>query len=44
VGTLVVDLFDAKKNLVCRGVSSDTLSDKSDKNINYFFDGSVGKC
>lgn len=34
VGTLVVDLFDAKtKNLVWRGVSSDTLSDKSDKNI-----------
>lgn len=34
VGTLVLDLFDAKtKNLVWRGVSSDTLSDKSDKNI-----------
>jgi hypothetical protein len=34
VGTLVVDLFDAKtKTLVWRGVSSDTLSDKSDKNI-----------
>ena len=34
VGTLVVDLFDAKsKNLVWRGVSSDMLSDKSDKNI-----------
>lgn len=34
VGTLVVDLFDAKtKNLVWRGVCSDTLSDKSDKNI-----------
>src|ERR1700737_4295779 len=34
VGTLVVDLFDAKtKNLVWRGSSSDTLSDKSDKNI-----------
>lgn len=34
VGTLVVDLFDAKtKNLVWRGVSSDTLSDKSDRNI-----------
>jgi hypothetical protein len=34
VGTLVVDLFDAKtKNLVWRGVSSGMLSDKSDKNI-----------
>jgi hypothetical protein len=34
VGTLVVDLFDAKtKNLIWRGSSSDTLSDKSDKNI-----------
>lgn len=34
VGTLVVDLFDTKtKNLVWRGVSSDMLSDKSDKNI-----------
>ena len=34
VGTLVVDLFDAKtKNVVWRGSSSDTLSDKSDKNI-----------
>jgi hypothetical protein len=34
VGTLVVDLFDAKtKKLVWRGSSSDTLSDKSDKNI-----------
>lgn len=34
VGTLVVDLFDAKtKNLVWRGVSSSMLSDKSDKNI-----------
>jgi Domain of unknown function (DUF4136) len=34
VGTLVIDLFDAKtKTLVWRGVSSDTLSDKSDKNI-----------
>jgi hypothetical protein len=34
VGTLVVDLFDAKtKNLLWRGSSSDTLSDKSDKNI-----------
>jgi len=34
VGTLVVDLFDAKtKMLVWRGVSSGILSDKSDKNI-----------
>src|SRR6201997_4337564 len=33
VGTLVVDLFDAKtKNLVWRGVSSDTLSNNADKN------------
>jgi hypothetical protein len=34
VGTLVVDLFDSKtKKLIWRGSSSDTLSDKSDKNI-----------
>jgi hypothetical protein len=34
VGTLVVDLFDAKTNmLVWRGVSSGMLSDKSNKNI-----------
>jgi len=34
VGTLIVDLFDAhSKTLVWRGSSSDTLSDKSDKNI-----------
>jgi hypothetical protein len=34
VGTLVVDLFDANtKKLVWRGSMSDTLSDKSDKNI-----------
>jgi hypothetical protein len=34
VGTLVIDLFDANtKNIVWRGSSSDTLSDKSDKNI-----------
>jgi hypothetical protein len=34
VGTLVVDLFDAKTQmLVWRGVSSGMLSDKSDKNI-----------
>jgi hypothetical protein len=34
VGTLVVDLFDANgKTLIWRGSASDTLSDKSDKNI-----------
>ena len=34
VGTLVVDLFDAKtKDLVWRGVSSGMLSNKSNKNI-----------
>ena len=34
VGTLVVDLFDAKtKQLFWRGSSSDTLSNNSDKNI-----------
>ena len=34
VGTLVVDLFDAKtKKLLWRGCSSDTLSNNSDKNI-----------
>src|ERR1700758_2601573 len=34
VGTLVVDLFDAHtKMLLWRGSASDTLSDKSDKNI-----------
>jgi hypothetical protein len=33
VGTLVVDLADAKTNrLAWRGVASDALSDKSDKN------------
>ena len=33
VGTLVVDLFDAKtEKLIWRSSSSDTLSDKSDKN------------
>src|SRR5579863_6210397 len=33
VGTLVVDLFDAKsKNLIWRGASSDTLSNNADKN------------
>jgi Domain of unknown function (DUF4136) len=34
VGTLVVDLFEARtKTLIWRGSSSDTFSDKSDKNI-----------
>jgi hypothetical protein len=34
VGTLVVDLFDAQtKKVIWRGSASDTLSDKSDKNI-----------
>jgi hypothetical protein len=34
VGTLVVDLFDAKsKSLIWRGSSSDTLSNNSNKNI-----------
>jgi hypothetical protein len=34
VGTLVVDLFDAsRKTLIWRGSASDTLSDKSNKNI-----------
>ncbi len=34
VGTLVVDLFDGKsKGLVWRGSASDTISNKSDKNI-----------
>jgi hypothetical protein len=34
VGTLVVDMFDAKtKALIWRGSSSDTLSSKSDTNI-----------
>ena len=34
VGTLVVDLFDANsKQIIWRGSSSDTVSDKSDKNI-----------
>jgi hypothetical protein len=33
VGTLVVDLFDAKaKHLIWRGSSSDTLSNNADKN------------
>jgi hypothetical protein len=34
VGTLIVDMFDTNtKKLVWRGAASDTLSDKSDKNI-----------
>ena len=34
VGTLVVDLYDSNtKTLIWRGSSSETLSDKSDKNI-----------
>jgi hypothetical protein len=34
VGTLCIDLFDANsKTLIWRGSASDTLSDKSDKNI-----------
>jgi hypothetical protein len=33
-GTLVVDMFDANtKKLLWRGNATDTLSDKSDKNI-----------
>jgi Domain of unknown function (DUF4136) len=40
VGTLVVDLFDANnKKLIWRGSSSDTLSDKSDKNIKNLDNG-----
>jgi len=34
VGSLVIDIFDAStKHLVWRGAASDTLSDKSEKNI-----------
>ena len=34
VGTLVVDIFDAKsKGLLWRGIAQDELSDKTDKNI-----------
>jgi hypothetical protein len=34
VGTLVVDIFDAKtKALLFRGTASDEISDKTDKNI-----------
>jgi len=33
VGTLVVDMLDANtKNLIWRGVASDTLSNNNDKN------------
>jgi hypothetical protein len=40
VGTLVVDLFDSHtKKLIWRGSSSDTLSDKSDKNIKALNNG-----
>jgi hypothetical protein len=40
VGTLVVDLFDAHaKKLIWRGSASDTLSDKSAKNIKNFNKG-----
>lgn len=40
VGTLVVDMFDAHtKKLIWRGSASDTLSDKSDKNIKNFDKG-----
>lgn len=43
VGTLVIDLFDAKsKTLIWRGSASDTLSDKSEKNIKNL-DSSVNK-
>ena len=34
VGTLVVDIFDAKtKELMFRGTAQDELSDKPDKNV-----------
>ncbi len=34
VGTLVVDLFDSStKEVVWRGVATDTISDKPEKNI-----------
>jgi hypothetical protein len=40
VGTLVVDMFDTHtKKLIWRGSASDTLSDKSDKNIKNFDKG-----
>jgi hypothetical protein len=38
-GTLVVDLYDAKKKeLVWRGTGSDTVSDKSEKNVKLIAD------
>src|ERR1700730_4887987 len=44
VGTLVVDLFDAKtKNLVWRGVSSGMLYNKSNKNIKNVDGGWKGR-
>jgi len=40
VGTLVVDLFDAKtEKLIWRSSSSDTLSDKADKNTKHLDQG-----
>jgi len=40
VGTLVVDLFDTQsRELVWRGSSSDTVSNKSDKNIKNLNNG-----
>jgi hypothetical protein len=43
VGTLVIDLFDTNaRKLVWRGSASDTLSDKSDKNIQRL-DKEIGK-
>ena len=40
VGTLVVDLFDSQtKKLIWRGSSSDTLSNKSEKNIKNLDNG-----
>jgi hypothetical protein len=40
VGTLVVDLFDTQsRELVWRGSSSDTISNKSDKNIKNLNNG-----
>lgn len=43
VGTLVVDVFDSNsKNLIWRGVASDTVSNNADKNTKKL-DGSVHK-
>jgi len=33
VGTLVVDMFDGKKNLVFRGIAEDEISDNAEKNV-----------